>query len=70
MRFKKGDIVSHVNSIHRFYVVLDDYYNGQVLVEDFEFNFFNQKEKHVFIAKYLLTKSERRDYIINNLIDE
>ncbi len=69
MKFKVGDIVSHVNSFNRFYVVIADYKNGQYEVEDYD-PILENKEKHVFIGKYLLTKSYRRNYVIDDLINK
>ena len=69
MKFERGDIVSHKNSFNRFYIVIEDYKNGQYLCEDCE-DFHGVKEKKVFIGKYLLTKSDRRDYVIDDLLNE
>lgn len=66
--FKKGDIVSHSSSYNKFYVVIENYFNGQYEVEECEPNFFGVKEKHVFIGKYLLTKGDRRNYVIDDLL--
>lgn len=69
MKFKVGDIVSHISSFNRFYVVIVDYKNGQYKVEDFDVNLFGVKESHVFVGKYLLTIPERRNYVIDDLLD-
>lgn len=62
MNFKIGVIVSHIKSYNKFYTVLKDLNNGQYLVED-EF-----KNSYVFLGKYLLTKEDRRDSILENIL--
>lgn len=69
MGFSRGDIVSHKSMFNKFYVIIEDYKNGQFLVEEYDDNFFGVKEKHVFIGKYLLTKSDRRNYVIDDLLN-
>lgn len=68
MKFEIGDVVSHKKSYNRFYVILEDYKNGQYLVEDYEDNFFGIRETHVFVGKYLITKSDRRDYLLDDIL--
>lgn len=68
MEFKNGDIVSHTSSLDKFYIVLEDHKNGQYLVEDCDVNFFGIKERYVFMGKYLLTKKDRRDYVLQNIL--
>ena len=68
MKFEIGDIVSHKKSYNRFYVIIEDYKNGQYLVEDYDDNFFGVREKHVFVGKYLITKSDRRNYLLDDIL--
>jgi len=65
MKFKIGDIVSHSYSYNKFYVIIDDYKNGQYEVEDCD-----SKERKVLMGKYFLTKSDRRNYVIDDLLDD
>jgi len=60
--FEKGDIVSHIVDINKFYIVKDDYKNGQYLVKDELTN-----EEFVFVAEYLLSKKDRRDYVLQQI---
>lgn len=63
--FEKGDIVSHIVDINRFYVILTDYKNGQYLVMD-----ETTKENFVFISEYLLSKKDRRDYVLRQIFKD
>lgn len=69
MEFTKGEIVSHVSMSNRFFIIIEDYKNGQFLVEECGDNFFGIKEQFVFIGKYLLTKSDRRNYVIDDILN-
>ena len=60
--FEKGDIVSHIVDINKFYIVKDDYKNGRYLVKDELTN-----EEFVFVAEYLLSKTDRRDYVLRQI---
>jgi hypothetical protein len=69
MEFKVGDIISHVKSFSKFYVIVNDYKNGQYEVEDCEPNEFGNKERKVLMGKYFLTKADRRNYLIDDIFD-
>ncbi len=60
--FEKGDIVSHIVDINKFYIIKADHKNGQYLVRDELTN-----EEFVFIGKYLLSKKDRRDYVLQQI---
>jgi hypothetical protein len=68
MEFKIGDIVSHKSRFTDFFIIIEDYKNGQYLVEDHN-DYFGPKKQYVFVGKYLLTKSDRRDHLINNILN-
>ena len=70
MKLQKGDIISHKKSFNKFYIITNDLLNGQYEVEDIDINIKGMKEKHIFIGKYLLTKSDRRNFVINDILDE
>lgn len=68
--FKMGDIVAHTSNINKFYKVTKDFKNGQYEVEDVCPNFFDVYEKHVFMEIYLLSKSDRRNYAIDEIFKD
>lgn len=69
MELKVGDIVSHVKSFSKFYVIIDDFKNGQYEVEDQDPNEFGIKERKVLMGRYFLTISDRRNYLIDDIFE-
>lgn len=68
MKFEKGTIVSHTASFNKFYIIIEFYNNGQYLVEDYDYDFLGKKDQYVFMENYLLTKTDRRDYILEDIL--
>lgn len=75
-RFKKGDLVAHVNNIGKYYIVIcdngDSTYEVRLKEDD---GIFNTTETFFFMEEYLLSKGERRnkwleDLLKNNDIDD
>lgn len=67
MKFKKGDIVSHTKTIDRFYIVIECI-GGQYLVEDIDKSI--STEKYIFMENYLLSKTDRRDYVLGEILNK
>ena len=65
MKFKDVDIVLHTDSIHKFYVVVQWFDSGECLVSDVDVPYPLQ---YVFMDEDLLTRSDRRDYILNDIL--
>ena len=66
MKFQKGQIVSHTSTINRFYIIIEYMDSGQYLVEDMDKSI--SKERHIFMENYLLSKTDRRDYVLENIL--
>jgi len=66
MGFEKGDIVSHIGALDKFYIIIDCYSSNQYLVEDYEKTQFSGQ--YLFMGDYLLTRTGRRDHVLENIL--
>lgn len=70
MKFEIGQIVSHISNINRFYIITGYLNKTQYLLDDLEDNEFGVKQQWIFMEDYLLSKTDRRDYAINEIIEK
>jgi hypothetical protein len=68
-RFKIGDIVCHKININDFYEILYDRLDGTYKVIQLPYENVTPMNIKIFIGEYLITKKERREYAINQIIN-
>jgi hypothetical protein len=65
-KFKKGDLVAHTNIIGKFYIIIrdnrDGTYEARLNEDGWELTF-------VFMEEYLLSKEDRRDKWLEDLLN-
>jgi hypothetical protein len=66
-KFEDGDVVCHIVDLNKYYTIIRDRLDGTFEVEDFS---TTNKLTHIFIGEYLLSKSEKREYILNELLKD